>query len=234
MNKNMFQHRIDELRSEIERHNRLYFVDNDPEIGDAEYDELMRELVEIEKEHPDLVVPQSPTQRVGSEPLTEFSQISHQVPLLSLGNAFNDDDLHAWHERMAGLIESNKFELACELKFDGLAVALVYENGLFVQGATRGNGATGEDITSNLRTIRSIPLKLVGDYPSRFEVRGEVFFPKSEFRKFNEYREENGLDTYANPRNTAAGSLRQLDSSITAQRPLDIFIYGLGLSLIHI
>ena len=228
MNKNMFQHRIDELRSEIERHNRLYFVDNDPEIGDREYDELMRELVEIEKEHPDLVVPQSPTQRVGSEPLTEFSQISHQVPLLSLGNAFNDDDLHAWHERMAGLIESNKFELACELKFDGLAVALVYENGLFVQGATRGNGATGEDITSNLRTIRSIPLKLVGDYPSRFEVRGEVFFPKSEFRKFNEYREENGLDTYANPRNTAAGSLRQLDSSITAQRPLDIFIYGLG------
>ena len=108
----MFQHRIDELRSEIERHNRLYFVDNDPEIGDTEYDELMRELVEIEKEHPDLVVPQSPTQRVGSEPLTEFSQISHQVPLLSLGNAFNDDDLHAWHERMAGLIESNKFSVA--------------------------------------------------------------------------------------------------------------------------
>ena len=228
MNKNMFQHKIDGLRSEIERHNRLYFIEDNPEIGDREYDELMLELLQIEKENPELIIPQSPTQRVGSDPLTEFSQIDHQIPLLSLGNAFDDDDLSGWHERMSGLIESDKFALACELKFDGLAVALVYENGLFVQGATRGNGATGEDITSNLKTIRSIPLQLIGDYPPRFEVRGEVYFPKSAFEKFNADRETNGLATYANPRNTAAGSLRQLDSAVTAQRPLDIFIYGLG------
>ena len=228
MNKNMFQHKIDGLRSEIERHNRLYFVEDDPEIGDSEYDELMRELAQIEKENPELVIPQSPTQRVGSDPLSGFSQIDHQIPLLSLGNAFDDDDLYGWHNRMSGLIESDKFALACELKFDGLAVALIYENGLFVQGATRGNGATGEDITSNLKTVRSIPLQLVGAYPARFEVRGEVYFPKSEFKKFNDDREKNGLATYANPRNTAAGSLRQLDSAVTAQRPLDIFIYALG------
>ena len=228
MNKNMFQHKIDGLRSEIERHNRLYFIEDNPEIGDREYDELMRELLQIEKENPELIIPQSPTQRVGSDPLTEFSQIDHQIPLLSLGNAFDDDDLSGWHERMSGLIESDEFALACELKFDGLAVALVYENGLFVQGATRGNGATGEDITSNLKTIRSIPLQLIGDYPPRFEVRGEVYFPKAAFETFNADRETNGLATYANPRNTAAGSLRQLDSAVTAQRPLDIFIYGLG------
>ena len=154
-----------------------------PEIGDSEYDELMRELAQIEKENPELVIPQSPTQRVGSDPLSGFSQIDHQIPLLSLGNAFDDDDLYGWHNRMSGLIESDKFALACELKFDGLAVALIYENGLFVQGATRGNGATGEDITSNLKTVRSIPLQLVGAYPARFEVRGEVYFPKSEFKK---------------------------------------------------
>ena len=205
MNKNMFQHKIDGLRSEIERHNRLYFIEDNPEIGDREYDELMLELLQIEKENPELIIPQSPTQRVGSDPLTEFSQIDHQIPLLSLGNAFDDDDLSGWHERMSGLIESDEFALACELKFDGLAVALVYENGLFVQGATRGNGATGEDITSNLKTIRSIPLQLIGDYPPRFEVRGEVYFPKSAFEKFNADRETNGLPTYANRRNTAAG-----------------------------
>ena len=190
----------------------------------------MRELRAIEDEHPELVTPDSPTQRVGEAPAAGFAEVQHSRPMLSLANAFDDDEFLAWHRRVADLLEREEFEMVCELKYDGLAVALTYEDGIFVGGATRGNGLVGEDVTSNLRTIRSIPLRVLGEAPARFEVRGEVYFPKSEFRKFNEAREAQGLQTYANPRNTAAGSLRQLDPRSTAQRPLDVFVYSIGYS----
>ena len=167
---------------------------------------------------------------MGSEPAEGFAEARHPVPLLSLGNAFDDDELMAWYRRVADLIESTDFDLVCELKFDGLAVALTYEDGVLVRGATRGNGTVGEDVTHNLRTIRSIPLRVLGDAPRRFEVRGEVLFPKSAFQRFNEDRIAEGLPPYANPRNTAAGSVRQLDPKMTAARPLDIFVYSLGYS----
>ena len=220
--------RVGKLRDDLHRHNRLYYVLDQPEIGDAEYDELMRELRQLEEQYPDLVTPDSPTQRVGAEPAKEFAEVQHPVPLLSLSNAFDDAELMAWHRRAAGLLERDDFEMVCELKYDGLAVALTYEEGLLVRGATRGNGAVGEDVTLNLRTVRSLPLRVAGKGPDRFEVRGEVLFPKSAFQRFNEERIAKGLAPYANPRNTAAGSLRQLDPRSTSERPLDIFIYSLG------
>ena len=217
------------LRDELTRHNHLYFVLDRPEVSDGQYDDLMRELRELEDQHPELLTPDSPTQRVGAEPSQGFADVEHPVPMLSLANAFDDEELLAWHARVRGLLDVETFDMVCELKFDGLAVALTYEDGVLVRGATRGNGLTGEDVTLNLRTIRSIPLRVLGaDTPSRFEVRGEVFFPKTQFVRFNEERAAQGLDTYANPRNTAAGSLRQLDPRMTAERPLDIFVYGLG------
>ena len=219
---------IKELRDRIDYHNHRYYVLDDPEISDAQYDELMRELRLIELEHPELVTPDSPTQRVGAEPLEGFTQAEHPVPLLSLGNAFDDEEFMAWHARVADLLEEPQFDMVCELKFDGLAVALTYEDGLLTRGATRGNGVVGEDVTSNMRTIRSIPLRVPAAAPSRFEVRGEVIFPKSKFEAFNEQRITDGLPPYAHPRNTAAGSVRQLDPRITASRPLDIYVYTLG------
>ena len=226
----MREERLAELRGAINRHNHRYFVLDQPEVSDGQYDELMRELRAIEDEHPELVTPDSPTQRVGEAPAAGFAEVQHSRPMLSLANAFDDDEFLAWHRRVADLLEREEFEMVCELKYDGLAVALTYEDGIFVRGATRGNGLVGEDVTSNLRTIRSIPLRVLGEAPARFEVRGEVYFPKSEFRKFNEAREAQGLQTYANPRNTAAGSLRQLDPRSTAQRPLDVFVYSIGYS----
>ena len=221
--------RIELLRADLNRHNHLYFVLDSPEVNDAEYDALMRELRRIEEEHPDLVTPDSPTQRVGAEPAAGFSEVRHPRPMLSLSNAFDGEELLAWRARVAGLLERDSFDLVCELKYDGLAVALTYENGVLVRGATRGNGAVGEDVTQNLRTINSVPLRVLGtDAPRLFEVRGEVYFPKSKFRQFNEDRAAQGLPEYATPRNTAAGSLRQLDPAMTAERPLDMFVYGLG------
>ena len=216
------------LRDELNRHNHLYHVLNRPEISDAQYDALFRELREIEEANPELVTPDSPTQRVGAEPAEGFVQAEHPVPMLSLGNAFNEEELVAWHRRVAGLLEADAFDMVCELKYDGLAVALTYENGVLVRGATRGNGSVGEEVTRNLRTIKSVPLRVMGEAPERFEARGEVLFPRSAFDRFNEEREAAGLPTYANPRNTAAGSVRQLDPRETAKRPLDIFVYGLG------
>ena len=216
------------LRDELNRHNHLYHVLNRPEISDAQYDALFRELREIEGANPDLVTPDSPTQRVGAEPAEGFVQAEHPVPMLSLGNAFNEEELVAWHRRVAGLLEADAFDMVCELKYDGLAVALTYENGVLVRGATRGNGSVGEEVTRNLRTIKPVPLRVMGEAPERFEARGEVLFPRSAFDRFNEEREAAGLPTYANPRNTAAGSVRQLDPRETAKRPLDIFVYGLG------
>ena len=220
--------RLEELRARVNHHNYRYHALDDPEISDAEFDALFRELRAIEERHPELVTPDSPTQRVGAEPVAGFAEAVHPRPMLSLGNAFDEEQFMAWHRRAQALIDAEAFGMVCELKFDGLAVALTYEDGVLVRGSTRGNGAVGEDVTSNLRTIRSIPLRLLDDLPGRLEVRGEVLFPKSRFAELNREREEAGLPTYANPRNTAAGSVRQLDPRVTASRGLDIFVYSLG------
>jgi DNA ligase (NAD+) len=220
--------RIEKLRAEINRHNRLYHVMDSPEISDAEYDGLMRELKKLEEENPQLVTLDSPTRRVGAAPLETFGVVEHPVPLLSLGNAFKDDDLDDWYKRTVKLVGERPFDFVCEHKIDGLAIALTYENGKLVTGATRGDGFRGENITQNLRTVRSVPLSLPGNAPPRFEVRGEVYLPKSGFKKLNEERAAEGLPLFANPRNAAAGSVRQLDSRITARRPLDMYIYHLG------
>ena len=221
--------RVDELREQIKHHDHLYYVKARPEVSDAEYDALMRELRAIEEARPDLVTPDSPTQRVSGAPAEGFDEVTHRLPMLSLGNAFDADELVAWHTRLIEQLEVDQFDMVCELKFDGLAVSLTYEDGVLTGGATRGNGLVGEDVTSNLRTIKSIPLSLNHPHvPSVLEVRGEVIFPKSKFDEFNRLREAQGLPTYVNPRNTASGSLRQLDSRLTAERPLDIFIYSIG------
>jgi len=220
--------RIEELRKVINYHNYRYYVLDSPEISDAEYDELMRELKQLEAQHPELITPDSPTQRIGAPPVEAFGVVEHPEPLLSLANAFSYEELAAWHRRATNLLEGRRFDLVCEPKIDGLAVALTYVDGLLVTGATRGDGYRGEDITQNLRTIRSIPLSVPKEAPPRFEVRGEVYLPKAGFRKLNEGRGKEGLPLFANPRNAAAGSVRQLDSGVTARRPLDIFIYGLG------
>jgi DNA ligase (NAD+) len=220
--------RIEELREIINYHNYRYYVLDSPEISDAEYDELMRELRQLEAEHPELVTPDSPTQRIGAPPVEAFGVVEHPQPLLSLANAFSYEELAAWHKRVSNLLGGRQFDLVCEPKIDGLAVALTYVDGLLVTGATRGDGYRGEDITQNLRTIRSIPLSVPKEAPPRFEVRGEVYLPKAGFKKLNEERAKEELPFFANPRNAAAGSVRQLDSSITAKRPLDIFVYALG------
>ncbi|MBI2873226.1 MAG: NAD-dependent DNA ligase LigA [Chloroflexi bacterium] len=222
--------RVERLRREINYHNHRYYVLDQPVISDAEYDELFRELRDLEAQFPELVTPDSPTQRVGAEPSPEFQEVEHRVPMLSLTNAFHPEDLRAWYRRAVGLLDGTEPALVCELKIDGLAVALVYEDGALARGSTRGDGFRGEDVTPNLRTIRSIPLRLLdgGNAPRRFEVRGEVYFLLDGFQQLNRQREEEGLPAFANPRNAAAGSLRQLDPRVTASRPLDIFIYGLG------
>jgi len=225
---NKVKQRIEELRAAINHHNYRYYVLDSPEISDAEYDELMRELKQLEAQHPELITPDSPTQRIGAPPVEAFGVVEHPEPLLSLANAFSYEELAAWHRRATNMLEGRSFALVCEPKIDGLAVALTYVDGLLVTGATRGDGYRGENITQNLRTIRSIPLSVPKEAPPRFEVRGEVYLPKEGFRKLNEGRSKEGLPLFANPRNAAAGSVRQLDSSVTANRPLDIFIYGLG------
>ena len=223
--------RIDDLRAQIRRHDHLYHIKDAPEISDAEFDNLMRELRQLEEDHPNLVTSDSPTQRVGGAPAEGFQEVTHRRPMLSLGNSFDDEEFVAWHTRVSDLLETDGFDMVCELKYDGLAVGLTYQDGVLVQGATRGNGAVGEDVTSNLRTINSIPLRLRGSNPpALLEVRGEVYFPKSKFDAFNKQREADGLPTYVNPRNTAAGSIRQLDPRATAERPLDIFVYSVGYS----
>jgi DNA ligase (NAD+) len=220
--------RIEKLRAEINQHNYRYYVLDSPEISDAEYDELMRELQGLEAEYPQFLTPDSPTQRVGAAPLEAFGVVEHRYPLLSLSNAFSKEELSAWYKRTLKLAGSQQFDFAGEHKIDGLAVALTYVNGQLTTGATRGDGLRGEDITQNLKTVRSIPLAVSGDFPPRFEVRGEVFLPKAGFEKLNRERAEEGLPLFANPRNAAAGSVRQLDPRITARRPLDIYIYMLG------
>ncbi len=222
------QLRVEELRSEINQHNYRYYVLDDPIISDAEYDALMRELRELETRFPELISPESPTQRVSGEPSERFEPVVHRVPMLSLANAFSGEELREWHRRVLRLAERDSVAMVCEPKIDGLAIALVYERGKFVQGATRGNGIQGENVTPNLRTVRRLPQTLQGAAPERMEVRGEVYMTKRGFEKLNEERGEAGLPLFANPRNSAAGSLRQLDPRITASRPLDLWAYGLG------
>jgi DNA ligase (NAD+) len=217
------------LRAEIERHNYAYYVLDAPTVPDAEYDRLFNELAEIERSHPALVTPDSPTQHVGARPAPEFSQVTHRTPMLSLSNAFSAEDVANFDRRVREGLEREQVEYAAEPKFDGLAISLTYENGRFTAGATRGDGYTGEDVTNNLRTVRSIPLRLQGEHPPRLlEVRGEVLMLRRDFEKMNERARAAGEKEFANPRNAAAGSLRQLDPRVTAQRPLRFFAYALA------
>ena len=224
---------LNALKDQIWHHNYRYHVLDDPEVPDAEYDRLMRQLQSIEQKHPELISADSPTQRVGDEPISAFGSVQHQVPMLSLDNAFSPDELQDFHRRVSERLEledeSEHLVYAAEPKLDGAAVSLIYEDGQLVRGATRGDGSTGEDITHNVRTIESIPLKLMGEgYPSTLEVRGEVFMPKAGFDAYNNKARAAGEKTFVNPRNAAAGSLRQLDPKLTAERPLDIYIYSVG------
>ena len=217
------------LRAEIEAHNRAYYVDDAPSVPDAEYDRLFRELQSIEAAHPQLLTADSPTQRVGGVPKPEFSQVQHRVPMLSLGNAFGDEEVEAFDKRVREGLDVAAVDYAAELKFDGLAMSITYENGVLVQAATRGDGETGEDVTANVRTIRVIPLKLaLANPPKWLEVRGEVLLFKADFADMNQRQREAGEKEYVNPRNAAAGALRQLDSRVTAKRPLRFFAYGIG------
>jgi DNA ligase (NAD+) len=220
--------RAAELRAAIDEANHRYHVLDQPSIADSEYDALMRELQQLEAEHPELVAPDSPTQRVGAPPSSQFASVTHPQPMLSLANARNEAELRAWAERLERLLDGDSFQLVTEPKIDGLAVSLVYQDGLLVRGATRGDGITGEDVTPNLRTVRTIPLRI--PHTGLVEVRGEIYLPLSGFEQVNRERAEAGLPTFMNPRNSAAGSLRQQDSSITAGRPLAIFTYQVGAS----
>ena len=222
--------RIADLRRQLEDANYRYYVLDEPSIPDAEYDRLLRELEALEAAHPDLVTADSPTQRVGNAPAGKFAEVRHAIPMLSLGNAFSDEEVHDFVRRIADRLKRPALRFSAEPKLDGLAISLRYEGGAFVQGATRGDGATGEDVTLNLRTIKAIPLTLRGTgWPDVLEVRGEVYMPRADFETYNEYARKHGGKVLANPRNGAAGSLRQLDPRITAQRPLAFFAYGTGL-----
>ncbi len=222
--------RLAELRKEIEYHNYRYYVANDPVISDAEYDRLFRELLDLEREHPELASPDSPSQRVGAEPQEKFRKVEHRRPMLSLANAFDEEELRAFHKRIRSLLEVDDIDFVTELKIDGIAVTMTYERGTLVRGATRGNGLMGEDITANLKTIRTIPLRLSNGspIPEVIEIRGEAYLPISAFNRINEERESAGGSVFANPRNAAAGALRQLDPRITATRPLSFFAYAIG------
>lgn len=223
------EQQIAQLRRQLEQYNYQYYVLDAPSVPDAEYDRLYRELQQLEQQHPELITADSPTQRVGGAPLAKFSQVSHQVPMLSLDNAFDDSDFLAFVKRMQDRLDfAGDFSFCAEPKLDGLAVSIRYEQGVLVQAATRGDGSTGEDITANIRTIRAIPLRLSGEVPPVLEVRGEVFMPLSGFERLNNDAKARGEKVFANPRNAAAGSLRQLDPAVTAKRPLMFYAYAVG------
>jgi len=220
---------INYLKSLIQEHDHNYYVLDEPQISDHEYDQLLRELKDIEDSHPELITSDSPTQRVGGSPISEFNQIQHNKPMLSLGNAFGIDELVAFNKRINDTLDTNDVEFNAELKFDGLAVTILYENGVIKYAATRGDGNVGEDVTHNIKTIKTIPLKLHGEnHPQTLEVRGEVLMDKNDFKELNDYQISLGQKTFANPRNAAAGSLRQLDPKITAKRKLKFYAYSLG------
>ena len=224
---------IEKLRDDIRYHEHRYYVLDDPEISDAAFDKLMRRLQEIEKEHPELVTPDSPTQRVGGQPAEEFAKVRHSAPMMSLDNTYSVDELRDFDRRVRELSGRQAVPYVAELKLDGLSMALTYEDGILARGLTRGDGVTGEDVTQNVKTIRSLPLKIdakkldaIGS-PKRFEVRGEVIMTHKAFRAANAQREATGEQPFANPRNAAAGTIRQLDPKVVAERKLDIFLYYL-------
>ena len=216
------------LRAAIDAHNQAYYVLDAPTVSDAEYDSLFRELQALENEYPVLATPDSPTQRVGAEPAGEFDAVTHRLPMLSLNNAFSASEVEAFDRRARETLGVERIEYAAEPKFDGLAISLAYENGVFSVGATRGDGYTGENVSANLRTVRALPLKLAGHFPPYLEVRGEVLMLRRDFAAMNAAQTAAGDKVFVNPRNAAAGSLRQLDSRITARRPLAFFAYGVG------
>ncbi len=222
---------IEELREKIRYHDYKYYVENMPEISDQAYDALYKKLKELEEKYPQFITPDSPTQRIGGKPLEEFKTVKHRIPMLSMDNTYSEDELRDFDRRVKKLLPKQEVHYVVELKIDGVSVSLIYENGIFVQGATRGDGYQGDDVTQNLRTIRSIPLKLhcvEGKVPSVLEVRGEVYMPKKKFEELNKEREKNGEPLFANPRNATAGSLKLLDPNLVAKRGLDIFVWGLG------
>ncbi len=225
--------KIEALREKIRHHEYLYYVLDNPEISDAEFDKLMQQLKDLESEHPSLITPDSPTQRVGGKPREGFVKVRHSTPMLSLDNTYSEEELRDWERRVHELTGRSEVDYVCELKLDGMSLALVYEDGQLARGVTRGDGTVGEDVTLNVRTVRSVPLSIPKDrlkkagIPTDFEVRGELLMPTASFKKINEERERNGLSTFANPRNFTAGTVRQLDSNITAQRRLDYFSYML-------
>ena len=217
---------LENLKHEIRENAYRYYVEDNPTISDAEYDKMFKRLLEIEEKYPELKTSDSPSNRVGGEVISEFNKIHHKIPMLSLSNMFSENDIRQFDRRIKDILKTeNEIEYAVEFKFDGLAVSAVYEDGIFSLGSTRGDGTTGEDVTTNLKTIKSLPLKLRGDYPKHVEFRGEVIMKLDSFKELNRKRAENGEKLFANPRNAAAGSLRQLDSSITASRNLDLYIY---------
>ena len=218
--------KIEELRKRIRRHNYLYYVENNPEITDRDFDRLYRELLELEKEFPELATPDSPTRRVGGEPLAGFRPYRHEVPMLSMDNTYSEEDLREFEKRNQRILPGAGFTYTVELKIDGVSISLIYEDGRLAVGATRGDGVTGDNITQNVKTVRSIPLRIQGkNIPGKVEVRGEIYIDKKRFARINQEREERGEPLYANPRNLAAGSLKQLNPRITAARRLDSWIY---------
>ena len=227
MNKKVIE-KIEGLRSKIRYHDRKYYVDNMPEITDYEYDQLMKELGELESTDPELITPDSPTQRVSGEPLPAFTTIEHRIPMLSIENTYSEDELREFDKRIRRILkDTDEVEYVVELKIDGVAITLWYENGTFTRGATRGNGLIGDDVTTNLRTVKNLPLKFLctdnSKIPRIIEIRGEIYMPNKEFQVLNQMREEAGEPQFANPRNAAAGSLKLLDPHTTAKRPLSLF-----------
>lgn len=218
--------KIEELTDKINHYNHQYYIEHNSEISDFEFDQLLNELIQLEKEYPDLADANSPTKRVGGDITKKFETVVHQYPMLSLSNTYSEEEIRDWETRVKKAVGGN-LSYVCELKYDGVAIGIRYENGELVRAVTRGDGTQGEDVTNNVKTIRTIPLKLKGDFPDSFEIRGEIFFPLNEFNKLNEEREKNGEPLFANPRNTASGTLKLQDSKIVAQRGLDCFLYGI-------
>ena len=223
------QERILYLREQLHEHNRRYYVENSPIISDQEFDLMMHELQDLEAKHPELYDPNSPTMRVGSDITKEFKQVRHRYPMLSLANTYNEQDVEEWYNQVKKGLEGEDFEVCCEMKYDGLSISLTYEDGRLVQAVTRGDGVQGDDVTTNVRTIRSIPLILKQGlgYPRNFEIRGEILMPWSSFNRLNEEREEIGAQPFANPRNAASGTLKSQDSRVVAERGLDAYLYYL-------